>query len=398
MTPRAVYNEIDPKAAAWLRELIKLGLIADGDVIEKSITELTPEDLRGYTQVHLFAGIGIWSHSLRRAGWPDDRPVWTFSCPCQPFSPAGKQEGIYDERHLLPKTLELLFACRPPAFFGEQVSSKLVVGPANKGRQREATIEDVIELADQDNPAWLDHLHAEMEEASYALAPFDLPAAGFGAPHPRQRLYFAGYDTRPAVFPAHGPRREWVIESTPGFGDDGWVCDLWMANSHSDGLEEGGAISAPRHDGPFRNGTVDWMGVAQRPGLEGYGGDGDRGHEPGWHQASAVGSGAVAGDAPDGVAAERDPRPYPINGYWRNADWLFSRDGKWRPVEPGLTPLVDGAPKGLVYRGSESGCVDEIPFARAMRLKGYGNGIVAEVAKEFIAIFMESRGITPVFS
>ena len=37
---RAYYNEFDPFAAAWLRELIKAGLVADGDVDERSIDEL----------------------------------------------------------------------------------------------------------------------------------------------------------------------------------------------------------------------------------------------------------------------------------------------------------------------------------------------------------------------
>ena len=32
--------------------------------------------------------------ALRAAGWRDDRPVWTGSCPCQPFSAAGKQVGV----------------------------------------------------------------------------------------------------------------------------------------------------------------------------------------------------------------------------------------------------------------------------------------------------------------
>ena len=32
------------------------------------------------------AGIAGWSFALRLARWPDTRPVWTGSCPCQPFS------------------------------------------------------------------------------------------------------------------------------------------------------------------------------------------------------------------------------------------------------------------------------------------------------------------------
>ena len=76
------YNEYDPKAAAWLRELIAAKLIPAGVVDERSITEISPHDLSDYTQCHFFAGIGGWSLALELAGWPASRPVWTGSCPC----------------------------------------------------------------------------------------------------------------------------------------------------------------------------------------------------------------------------------------------------------------------------------------------------------------------------
>jgi len=162
---RALYNEIEPYAAQWLRNLIAAGRIAPGDVDERSIHELAAADLRGYTQVHFFAGIGVWSYALRLAGWPDDRPVWTGSCPCQPFSAAGKGAGFADERHLWPAFHHLIRECRPPVVFGEQVASK-------------------------DGLKWLDAVQFDLEGAGYAVGAADLCAAGVGAPHIRQRLYW----------------------------------------------------------------------------------------------------------------------------------------------------------------------------------------------------------------
>lgn len=166
----AYYNEIDPFAAQWLRNLIDAGHIAPGVVDDRSIEEVTANDLKGFTQCHFFAGIGVWSYALRRAGWPDDRPVWTGSCPCQPFSQTGKRSGSADERHLWPHFHYLIEQCQPEVIFGEQVASK-------------------------DGLAWFDTVQADLEGAGYAAAAFDLCAAGVGAPHARQRLYWVGNTT-----------------------------------------------------------------------------------------------------------------------------------------------------------------------------------------------------------
>jgi len=106
----AFYNEHDPKMAAWIVELIKDGLIAPGVVDTRSIKDIRPDELRKYTQLHFFAGIAVWSYAIRRTGWPDDRRVITGSCPCQPYSSAGKGKGFDDERHLWPEYFHIIHA------------------------------------------------------------------------------------------------------------------------------------------------------------------------------------------------------------------------------------------------------------------------------------------------
>jgi DNA (cytosine-5)-methyltransferase 1 len=162
---KAYYNEIDPYAAQWLRNLIDGGHIASGTVDERSITDVSAADLKGFTQCHFFAGIGGWSVALRLAGWPDDRSVWTGSCPCQPFSLAGLQAGQDDTRHLWPIWFDLISKHRPPVVFGEQVASAVAQG-------------------------WLDELAVDMEGQNYAIAAAVLPASGVGALHRRDRLWF----------------------------------------------------------------------------------------------------------------------------------------------------------------------------------------------------------------
>ena len=164
-TVTATYNEIDSYAADWISNLASAGHVAPGRVDTRSITELTAEDVRHVAQAHFFAGIAVWSAAARAAGWPDDAPLWTGSCPCQPFSQAGRGKGTKDARHLWPEWFRLIRECMPPVIVGEQVAS-----PAGLG--------------------WLDTVFADLEGAGYACAAADLCAAGVGAPHQRQRLYF----------------------------------------------------------------------------------------------------------------------------------------------------------------------------------------------------------------
>ena len=182
---KAYYNEFNPKAAAALKQLIVDGLVAPGEVDTRSIEDVSPSDLNGYTQVHFFAGIGGWSYCLRRAGWEDSRPVWSGSCPCQPFSAAGKGAGFADERHLWPTFEYLIGQSGPDTIFGEQVASK-------------------------DGLAWLDLVQSDLEGQGYAFAAVDLCAAGFGSPHIRQRLDWVAVSENIKLNRGRTAREEWA--------------------------------------------------------------------------------------------------------------------------------------------------------------------------------------------
>lgn len=327
----AYYNEFDPGAAAWLRELIKAGLIADGDVDERSITEVHPVDLLGYDQCHFFAGIGGWSYALRLAGWPDDRPVWTGSCPCQPFSAAGKRKGKSDERHLWPEFHRLVKECRPDTVFGEQVAAAIGLD-------------------------WLDHVQDDMEAIGYACGAIVLPACSVGAPHIRQRLWFVA-DTvcQPSERGARGVSGTQTTEhrsgkfngrGSDGFADGSQVGEL--ADSLPSGRPERGTIAGDRSASGSSEPCK--LGNADNAGPQG-------------HRRFVA--------EHDAQGRETEERHQPTAGFWNDADWLPCRDGKARPVEPGTFPLAHGIP------------------ARVGRLRGYGNAIVPQVAAEFIKAYVE---------
>lgn len=230
----AYYNEIDPYAAQWLRNMIAAGHIAPGDVDTRSIIEVSADDLRGYDQCHFFAGIGGWSYALRLAGWHDDRPVWTGSCPCQPFSQAGAQRGSDDARHLWPTWFRLIRECRPATVFGEQVSGASGL-------------------------AWLDHVCADLENESYTVGAADLCAAGVGAPHIRQRLWFVG-------------SMEYAAREQVGFSGLTWKPRGTVADRHSTGSlfgqshgeQDESEQQAPRRTDADRRGEI--CGLADTDG------------------------------------------------------------------------------------------------------------------------------------
>ena len=376
----AYYNEIDAYAAQWLRNLIASDKIAPGDVDERSIIDVRADDLRGYRQCHFFAGVGVWSYALRQAGWPDEKEVWTGSCPCQPFSDAGDGEAFDDERDLWPRWFPLIRERRPVAIVGEQVASRLGL-------------------------AWLDALHADLEGEAYTVGAVDTCSAGFGSPNIRQRLYWVAYAAssgRQLLAAGSGVNAavDGTSESEP---DAGGRCDaVRLGEPGGAGLEGHGRHGDVR-DQPGRIGADATGSIAEASesrgladpdgGIESDGGI-QRSREHGlWPQDGGAGglddptsprrepqgegTETEARDeawmrGPERRRAARD-RPGPLNGFWRAADWLCCTDGKWRPVRPGSFPLVTGA------------------HGRLGRLRAYGNAINAQAATHFVKAVMECQ-------
>ena len=336
------YNEFDKFAAQTLRNLIAAGHIAPGYVDERSIEDVRPQDLAGFTQCHFFAGVGVWSYALRKANWPDDRPVWTGSCPCQPFSAAGQGAGFTDERHLWPAFHHLIAQCRPATVFGEQVASK-------------------------DAGAWIDLVHTDMETLDYAFGSIPFSSAGVGAPHIRDRLYWVAHTDDKEL-----ERRFILPECTDqrAVGSNCLACGVEHPGQHHDTGEiqttctreqeaqrpsniTGRSSVPPSGVGDTHSERTRWISGSVRETFD---------RKDRQHCTDNVGT--------SGATVEE---PCATNGLWRNADWLLCRDGKWRPVEPCTFPLVDGAP------------------ARVGRLRAYGNANNAEAAEAVIRSYMECR-------
>jgi DNA (cytosine-5)-methyltransferase 1 len=317
------YNENDKYSADWLENLIAGGVIPPGNVDRRDIRDVRPGDLDGYTQCHFFAGIGGWAHALDIATVTPDSRLWTGSCPCQPFSTAGRGQGDRDTRHLWPALRWLIKQCRPPVVFGEQVAS-----PA--GRQ------------------WLAGVQADVEALDYTTGGADLCAAGVGAPHMRQRLYWVAESrsqrqSRTGLHVWQREARERMSQAAGRRKNDG-VADA--TSERLDGLED---TAGPTGG----HGTQD---SREASGL------GDTNCVPaGWYTRS------ISRTEETGESERQDA--------WSLAHCtsVTGADDKVRRIESTIKPLVDGLP------------------GRVGQLRAYGNAIVPQVAAEFIGAYLDTQ-------
>ena len=363
------YNEWDNFAAEWLRELIKDGLIPDGEVDTRSIADVRPEDLKGFTQCHFFAGIGGWSRALQLAGWSPDRPVWTGSPPCQPFSTAGKQSGKDDLRHLWPAFFNLIRECSPPTIFGEQVASAIRFG-------------------------WLDDLQRDLEAEGYAAAAVVLPGGAVSAPHKRDRLFF--------VANSNDKRHEWsegvgweaqrgtehtstismaYSNNAKQCADSGAIqqenrdyigggCAVSMADSNGGRLERQRKVGRPFSPEAGSNQEVNRAFNDGRVGSSISSPEekplGDTEHYGSYE--TEVGRSIGSSETEGGMLESKGSDSL----FWGSSEVIYCRDGKYRPIptEPALFPLANGISN------------------RVGILRGAGNAIVPQAAAEIIKAVM----------
>jgi DNA (cytosine-5)-methyltransferase 1 len=362
-------NEFDPFAAEWLRNLFPAATVDT-----RSITDVAATDVRHFQRVHWFAGIGGWQYALELAGWPDEWPVWTGSCPCQPFSAAGQNKGEDDERDLWPELFRLISECRPNVVFGEQVPNAIT------------------------KHGWLDRISADLEAAGYTVGAVVLGAHSVGAPHIRQRLFWVAvsdtfrHDRRQATGRRHAEDAEQAeadcrrgrLADTNG-GDTG-SGQLRLQPERGGG--DGAATVEERADGGLEHSASD--------GRDERRAESERGSvaarcEPG---ESGLRLGDAESERRERSANQVDDAHDARDGSERHAgdsrQLIPCRDGKTRRIGRGIFPLAYGIPRDV---GS---CFPELRELakgargnRVGRLKGYGNAIVPQLAAVFIQSVME---------
>jgi DNA (cytosine-5)-methyltransferase 1 len=417
----AYYNDIDPKVCEWIRQLIKLEQIAPGDVDNRSIKDVHTDDLKSFSQVHLFCGIGVWSYALRQAGWDDHREIFSGSCPCQPFSSAGKQAGTTDDRHLWPEMFRIIRELQPETIIGEQVASKAAL-------------------------TWWDIVASNLEAENYAAAAFDLSGASAGAPHLRSRLFWVANKlghtssdrqqrsgesrtTQEGREQEPRPRRELSERSQRPSSTD-----FMVHTSQSQRQEQcESKLHEPQQPRSASTSIIDLMAhpSSSTPTIS-------------IDRVSSSGNQEIGRDNP----TKNHRSSSTGQTFWDECEWIECRDGKHRPAGIGINPLVGipsmdrsairGELERILYRllptghaierteeiegiakliensrnwgaiksssskmadgnatnlvsGSNSSIenVNETQEARIMRLKGYGNAIVAPLAQVFIESLME---------
>ena len=197
-----------------------------------------------------------------------------------------------------------------------------------------------------------------------------------GADHIRQRLYW--------VADAKSGRIDGVLRNATGEG-----------RTRNEGKQESGLGSEPC-------GLADMQGERCREARHSGGRPSKRAGVSG--EPGGLADAQIMRSQGDGTGRKQEPSTHagkriPLcdctgRNFWSNAVAIPCRDGTFRRAEPGIFPLVDGLPRGVVPSCDPCapGYANETAEARVMRLKGYGNAINVETARMFIVAVTQARG------
>ena len=264
--------------------------------------------------------------------------ILTGGFPCQPYSAAGKRLGKEDDRHLWPEMLRAIREIQPCWVVGE----------------------NVLGLVNWNEGLVFEEVQTDLEAQGYEVQPYVLPAAGVGAPHRRDRVWFVAHSDNNRHNTKRGedekkrgvPNEDWQ-EMGPGQFDRASV-----SSTTSD------AGSLGRRGWDQRSATDQ----SEEPSL----GQNIRQHGNGvWGETSGCGA-----DASNtyGIGLQREGRSTKLEGRRLGIHDAQNHTTAWEdfPTQSPICGGDDGLPREL----------DNITFPkwRKESIKAYGNAIVPQVA------------------
>jgi len=252
--------------------------------------------------------------------------IITGGFPCQPFSVAGKQKGTSDDRHLWPEMFRIIKELTPRWIIGENV----------KG------------LVNLQDGMVFETVCTDLEGEGYEVRAFNIPAAGVGAPHRRERIWIVGHSKHNGSSTTEIKRRDNKINDGAQEGTNK-TSEFKRANRSSNNEIMEDSRRALRQGTELRETNEDEV-------REGYA---DQHQRPGSTSESNVANASAGRRAPQEGEIQTRGNGTEHQGWWS--------------TEPNVGRVAHGV-SGRVYR-----------------LKGLGNSIVPQIAEEIGKAIIEAE-------
>ena len=265
------------------------------------------KDIKIYSDVREIKKERLEAHGIPS---PD---VITGGFPCQPFSVAGRQKGSRDNRYLWPEMFRIIKEFKPRWVIAENVRGII-------------NIQDGVVF---------EGVHADLESQGYETQTFNIPAAGVGAPHRRERVWIVANSRRTI-------RGKQFTRNKESIGSRTFEKTKWSTDSDS--------FVRP---GERKKIMANTESIQSREPSESKG-----------REDSSRGSIDSRGNKNKRTEVMADSKRVYVQGQHDGSGKEQSRRGGWWEVEPDVGRVADGLP------------------GRVHRLKGLGNSIVPQIAEE----------------